>query len=58
MRGPPKIVDSSVILGIFNIKKIRRPSKIADSCAILDIFNIMKMKGPCKNICIKMKMKQ
>ena len=48
MRGPPKIVYSCVILGVFNIKNGREPPKIVDLCAILSFFNIKKMKGLSK----------
>ena len=48
MRGPPKIVDSCVILSIFNVKKIKRSPKIINSCAILNIFNIKKWEDHLK----------
>ena len=56
MRGPPKIVDSCVILGVFNIKNWRGLPKIVDSCATLGIFNIKKIRRPPINIGLKIEM--
>ena len=45
------------MLGIFNIKKMRRPPKTVDSCAILGIFNIKKIRTLPKIILLYLKMK-
>ena len=58
MRGPPKILDSCALLGIFNIKNWRGPPKIVDSYAILCVFNIKKMRGPPINVGVKIEMEQ
>ena len=58
IKGPSKIVDSCVILGVFNIKNWKGPSKIVDPCAILGIFNIKKIRGLPINIGFKIEMGQ
>ena len=58
MREPPKIVNSCVILSVFNIKNWRGSPKIVDPCAILGIFNIKKIKGPPINVGLKIEMRK